>query len=319
MEYIKWINTKGLPHEKWLEYRKAGIGGSDAPSILGLNAYRSAIQVWLDKKGLLPEKEENETLRFGRDIEQYIADRFEEYMAMQGTPKTTVKCNYILRNKKFPFMLADVDRLIKGEQAGLECKFTLNREGHDYETGMPPRFYVQAYHYMAVTGYKEWYVAVYVAQKGLNVFKIERDENEIRALTDVEREFWEFNIEQNQEPRPDGSERADEALSQLYPIADENREQIDLTPYAEELQNYEEIRTQYKALGREKERYEQIFKSILKDGTEGRYGDYTVTWKNVKGTEAFNAAKFREEHPDLYGQYLEPGKDSRRFGFKITK
>ena len=57
----RWISTKGLPTEEWLRYRRLGIGGSDASTILGLNPYNSILRLWEDKTGRYPvEKAENE-------------------------------------------------------------------------------------------------------------------------------------------------------------------------------------------------------------------------------------------------------------------
>lgn len=41
--------TKDMPREEWLEYRRTGIGGSDAATVCGLNPYSSLIELWADK------------------------------------------------------------------------------------------------------------------------------------------------------------------------------------------------------------------------------------------------------------------------------
>lgn len=70
--------TKDLDYETWLKYRKLGIGGSDAGAICGLNPYVSPIAVYIDKTiDEIPMKD-NESMRQGRDLEQYVADRFTE-------------------------------------------------------------------------------------------------------------------------------------------------------------------------------------------------------------------------------------------------
>lgn len=49
MKLNKVVSTLEMPHEEWLRYRKKGIGGSDAGAICGVNKYRSAVSVFLDK------------------------------------------------------------------------------------------------------------------------------------------------------------------------------------------------------------------------------------------------------------------------------
>ena len=79
MKLHKLISTVDMSHEEWLRYRKLGIGGSDAGSICGLNPYSSAIAVFQDKtQKEAGEKEDNEAMRQGRDLEEYVARRFME-------------------------------------------------------------------------------------------------------------------------------------------------------------------------------------------------------------------------------------------------
>lgn len=110
--------TKDMSRQDWLMLRKTGIGGSDAGAILGLNDYRSAADVFWDKISAVgTEPEDTESMRQGRDFEQYVAQRFEEQTGLRVR-----KSNYLYRSDTAPFMLADVDRVICGENAGLEIK-----------------------------------------------------------------------------------------------------------------------------------------------------------------------------------------------------
>ena len=72
------VSTLNLPKEDWLRYRKCGITGTDAGSILGLNPYRSAFQVYHDKISDAIKNIDNEAMRQGRDLEEYVAQRFSE-------------------------------------------------------------------------------------------------------------------------------------------------------------------------------------------------------------------------------------------------
>lgn len=136
-----------MTQEAWLASRRKGIGGSDAAAIIGLNPYKSAYAVYMDKIGLAPEQEDNERMRQGRDLEEYVARRFREHCEEIGTPKKTKNCNYILQHPKYPWMLANVDRLIVGENAGLECKTTSVLNLKRFKNGeYPQEYYVQCVH-----------------------------------------------------------------------------------------------------------------------------------------------------------------------------
>ena len=74
----KLVSTLKLPREDWLQYRKRGIGGSDAGAICGFNPYRTAMQVYYDKTSDEIEDIDNEAMRQGREFEDYVARRFTE-------------------------------------------------------------------------------------------------------------------------------------------------------------------------------------------------------------------------------------------------
>ena len=108
MKLNRLVSTSGMDHATWLEYRKKGIGGSDAGSICGLNPYATAISVYQDKtQEEVTEKADNESMRQGRDLEEYVARRF-----MEETGKKVRRANSIFYMEENPFMLANVDRLI---------------------------------------------------------------------------------------------------------------------------------------------------------------------------------------------------------------
>ncbi len=101
------IPTAGMERETWLQLRKTGIGGSDAGAICGVDPYKSAMKVFRDKTEETVEEADNEAVRIGRDLEQYVAGRF-----MEATGLKVRRSNYMYRSKEHPFMIADVDRLV---------------------------------------------------------------------------------------------------------------------------------------------------------------------------------------------------------------
>ena len=109
------VSTRNLSKEDWLRYRKCGITGTDAGAILGLNPYRSAFQVYHDKISDTIENIDNEAMRQGRDLEDYVAQRFSEETGFKVR-----RANAIYQSEEHPLLLADFDRLIVGQKAGLE-------------------------------------------------------------------------------------------------------------------------------------------------------------------------------------------------------
>ena len=116
---LRTVSTKDMSRESWLWFRRHSIGGSDAAAIVGLNNFRSPLGVWLDKMGKVEEEPETEAMRLGRDLEEYVAERFTE-----ATGKKVRRKNAIIYNSAYPFAHANIDREIVGEKAVLECKTT---------------------------------------------------------------------------------------------------------------------------------------------------------------------------------------------------
>ena len=195
-------STAGMERAAWLKLRRQGIGGSDAAAILGLNPYKSPLAVYADKRGLSDDAPDTETLRQGRDFEAYVADRFAE-----ETGKRVRRCNQILQHPDHPWMLANVDRLVVGERAGVECKCVGIGNKVDFEGGaVPPTFYWQCMHYLAVTGLDRWYLAVLPLGRWVSpyIFEIERDEERIGELTAREEAFWRDHVLAGVPPLPMG-------------------------------------------------------------------------------------------------------------------
>ncbi len=299
MNYRKIVSTTDLTHEEWLEYRKKGIGGSDAASIVGLNPWSSAYQVYCDKVGLIPEIIDNETMRQGRDLEVYVAERFTE-----KTGKKVRRLNAILAHADHEYLLANVDRMIVGEDAGLECKTTSLMNKTDFEGGnVPPQYYVQCMHYMMVTGAKKWYLAILVLGKVFYWFEINRNENEIETLEQAEINFWNENVLKHEPPAPDGSERCAEVIKQRYPVA--NDETAEIAHYREQVERYKELDALAKKIDREKDEIKQNIQTVMGEASRGVVGQaYEVRWRSYQRT-GIDIGRFKEDHPDLYDEYLK--------------
>jgi putative phage-type endonuclease len=261
---VAWISTVRMTHEEWLIERRNGIGGSDAGAIVGLNKYRNAFDVYADKLGLIEPQEDSEAMRQGRDLEEYVAQRF-----CEETGKKVRRRNAILRCTEYPFAHANVDRLIIGENAGLECKTANVLSLKRYKNGeFPPEYYCQCMHYMAVTGYEKWYLAVLVFGTEFKIFEIKRDEEDIAALMNAEREFWEQNVLAREPPAPTGTEQNDRTLSVMFPESD--------------LVRLGEVKGLISKLETEKKEIEQRIKLFMGSAAKAESERFRVTWSNVE-------------------------------------
>lgn len=293
------VDVTKISHEEWLKYRKMGITGTDSGAIVGMNPYKSALQVFVDKTTENIEVFDNEAMKQGRDLEEYVAQRF-----CETTGKKVRRANAIFSNDEHPWMLADFDRLVVGERAGLECKTVSAYSADKWKNGAIPLHYqLQIQHYLAVSGYDAWYIAALIFGKEFIVHKIERDEELIQSLITIEKRFWEQNVLAGIMPDPDGSKTADEVLAKYFP----QKEGISvlLPDYMDtQLNRRRELVELIEKLETEKKTIEQGVKKYLGDSnaTEAENKSFFVRWKNVE-TDRVDVDKLKKEAPDIYERF----------------
>lgn len=290
--------------EEWEAARnKLGIGGSEAAAIAGMNPYSSAFTVYWDKVGQGKPVEVSEAMRQGSDLEEYVAKRF-----CEATGKKVKKMEYMLQSKAHPFMLADIDRFVVGENAILECKTSANRDNYSYENAnnIPAYHLVQCLHYMAVTGAEKAYLATLVYGKAFHIVEIDRKEYEkdLESLIALEQRFWEQNVLAEIPPDPDGSDKSTEILAEHYPAADDNLPTVDLMGYVSQLQRLSELKREITALTDEKTGIENIIKNVLGEAPIGQYDIYKVTWKN-RDTTRLDTKALKTDMPEVYAKYAK--------------
>lgn len=283
------VQTKS--RDEWKALRKKYIGGSDAAAIVGMNPWSSPYAVWAEKLGKVPEFEGNLETDVGAYLEDFIAKRFE-----QETGKRVRKENRSIFNDKYPWAIANVDRLIVGEDAGLECKFTDSLNLKRYKHGeYPERFYAQCVHYLSVTGKKRWYLAVLIGNKEFKWFCIERDEEEIATLMQEEESFYRHMVD-GTEPPVDGTKATEETIKTIY--ADSDDTICDLSAFEKDMGMYLEYAKQIKQLESLQKEHANRVKAFMKESGHGLSQRYKVTYSAAE-KRIFQPDLFLEDHPDI--------------------
>lgn len=305
------ISIAGMDRKEWLELRKTGIGGSDAGAICGLNPYSSPMKVYQDKTGGEAEEQDSEAVRTGHDLEDYVAGRFTE-----ATGIKVRRSNYMYRSTENPFMIADVDRLVVGEDAGLECKTASAYNADKWADGNIPLHYVmQCYHYMAVTGKRTWYIAALVLGQKFVYRKLEWDDALIETMIRMERAFWENHVEKRVMPAPDGSKVCDTVLAQYFPAA-RRKDAVKLDGFEEKLARREMLVSQIGELQKERNQIEQEVKLYMQDNEFAESENYRVSWSNVESTR-LDIERIKQEKPEIYRDYAKVS-TARRFQVKAA-
>lgn len=296
---MQYISTKDMSRADWLQARRKGIGGSDASAIMGQNPWASPLTVYMDKTGQAAEKPETEAMRQGTDCEEVVAKRF-----AADTGLKVKRCNKMFQHPDYPWMLANIDRQVvcKGF-VGLECKTTspFNKTGFA-DGAIPPNYFWQCQHYMAVTGAEEWYLAVMVFSTGFHVFRIARDENAIGQLIEAEREFWQGNVLAGIPPYPTGLDAEDAMIDGMYTAQHDRPADIgDLRQELETLALYE---TEAKGLDEKIKAIKQNLKMRMGSCTTASCGRFLVTWREETRT-TLDTKRLKAEQPQTFAMYAK--------------
>ena len=302
-----------MPYEDWLEYRKQGIGGSDASVVCGINRYKSPVELWMEKTGQLPHQEAGEAAYWGTQLEPFVRAEFTKRTGIEVSRR-----NELLQSEEHPFMLANLDGICEVPDVGpciFEAKTASAYKVGEWEDAIPDEYALQLAHYMAVTGYAGAYIAVLI---GGNTFKwkfIERDEELISMLIQLETDFWN-HVQDGTPPPLDGSDASAKFLAERFSNSTP-RSHITLPDTAANLlAQYDEACEELEAVTERKQKAENLLKEMIGENEVGTAGDRVITWKSVS-QERLDSKTLRAEHPVLYKKYVNQT-SYRRFSVKAV-
>lgn len=282
---------KTANHDEWLKLRSQYIGGSDAAAVVGLNNFSSPYSLWAEKTGKIPGFAGNLATEVGTYLEEFVAKKFEA-----ETGKKVRKANQSFFNSDYPWAIANIDREIVGEDAGLEIKTTDSLNLKKFKNGeYPSNYYAQMVHYMAITGKQRWYLAVLIGNREFKWFTLERDEAEIEALMNAEADFWE-HVKNNTPPEVDGMTATTDTIQTVY--ADSNNDVIDLFGHRSDLDQYISLSKQIKELEAMRDECANRVKAFMGEAGGGECDHYKVSWKSST-RRTFDSKRFAEDHKDI--------------------
>lgn len=283
--------VKTASHEEWLKLRSQYIGGSDAAAVVSMNPFASPYSLWAEKTGKVPGFTGNLATEVGTYLEEFVAQKF-----AQETGKKVRKCNQGFLNSEYPFAIANIDRDIVGEDAGLEIKTTDSLNLKKFKGGeYPANYYCQMVHYLAVTGKQRWYLAVLIGNKEFKWFTLDRDEDEIAALMTAEAEFWEL-VKKNTPPAVDGIKATSKTLNAVY--ADSDDAVVDLNGFSFNMRKYMALKEQIKDLETQAEQIANQVKKFMGKAGRGECAEYKISWK-TQTKNTFDSKRFARENPDI--------------------
>lgn len=298
---VRFKGTDAEIKEQWLEARKHGLGGSDASAVMGMNPYRTPLLVWMEKTGrMIPEDiSDVPAVYWGSILEDVVAAEF----AKRHPDWKVKRKNALLRSVEHPFMTASLDRVVTDEKSRrgiLECKTAGAHRKADWDGGVPDYYLPQPIHYLAVTGFDFYAVAVLIGGQDYREYIYERDDEDIKLLIKCEGVFWQM-VQDDVMPMPTASEDDADALLQMNP--DPDGEMVaELDEDVPEIARYAEVSKRLKALKEEKSALGNILRQKIGKAKGIETPRLRITWTRSE-RERFDQKAFAADYPELFDKY----------------
>lgn len=217
----KLIGTHPSGSPAWLEQRREGIGGSDVAPILNLSPYTSALTLFYQKIGALPETEPSIPMRLGTYLESGIIQVFrEEYPTVKVYPG-----NFTFASNEDSRFRANPDAIIEdsyGNLAILEIKHT-----GQYWSELPMHYRYQVMWYQFVTGLKNPATVYAVTGGTTRAFTVEYDESLMEVVKSAVGAFCGL-LEAQEAPSYDGSDSTFETVRELSPGIEDREHELEV-------------------------------------------------------------------------------------------
>lgn len=286
----------------WQEQRRVSIGASEVPAVLGLNPWRTPLDVWASKVGLLEGSPSTLATRLGHELEDLIARLWAEQH-----PDAEVTHNRLtLRHPDRPWFVASTDREVNGDGL-LECKLVGMRSSDAWESGPPDYVRAQCYAQMAVTG-RQWVdvCSLHTSwQWEHRIHRIDRDDDWIADMLDKVERFWFDHVVAGVAPDLDGDpRRIRETLNRLHPGDDATS--TTLSPAVlEDIATLKHAKAMHRDLGNDITRLENDLIALIGDATDA-YVDpnekpvytYRIAQRTTYDTSAIQSGRLDGFTPD---------------------
>ena len=164
--------------KQWDEWRRNGIGASDAPVIMGVSPFKTINQLWKEKV-MGWKQPSNEAMERGKRLEDEALGKF---MMETGL---LMSSQVMKEHEKIPWMRATLDGYEEKENILVEVKTCRN-----IHQEVPKHYYPQLQHQMEVANADWMYYYSYDGSCG-KTLKVEKNPSYVEKMIQKEKEFWE--------------------------------------------------------------------------------------------------------------------------------
>lgn len=293
--------------EAWHILRQKRIGGSDVGAILGVNPYKSIIDVYINKTEGTTFKG-NEATHWGHMLESVVMKEF----ASKHSELEVYEAPYSIVGE---YLISNIDGVLRNKETGefgvFEAKTTNAFNSKAWEDDeIPQSYYAQVQHYLGMTGYAFAYIAVLIGGQKYKEFYIERNEEDIALLEEKTNAFYFDNIVLGVPPIPDGSDAYMEHLKKRA-LELQSDEVVELDELEEKAEKIKELAAKQKELEKQENLLkEEILTEMLAQGTrKATAGSFKF---NIQSRKITDMKEFEKAHPDIVKSYKELEKNYKK-------
>lgn len=302
--------------EKWLKERKTYIGGSDLGSILGINNFRTELDVYFEKTSEgITEDATSEAAYWGTVLEDVVAGEYAKRTGFKIEKPTG-----LIRHSEYPFIACNLDCWVidnEGNSHILECK-TANQMkvtcwGEEGTNQIPESYLYQVAYYTAITGANRADIAVLIGGQDFRIYRYDKDEFMESKLIRVAKKFWNNHVLTGVPPKP----KNDKDAAKLYPKANGLEVRANDT-ILEKVCVLQDLKAREKTISEEIKDLQLCIKDYMQDGEVlvGEEGTCYATWKNTQGRQSVDTKKLKVEYSDIYQECLKEKSGYRVFTLK---
>ena len=174
-----------MEHQEWLNWRRGGIGSSDAAVIMNVSPWRTPRQLWEEKVLGSDGQFENSAMTRGKELEPIARTWFEETMNVTVFPKNKT-------HAESSWIRASLDGIDLEEKIMVEIKCP-NKDDHSLALNkkVPEKYIPQLQHQLLVTGLDGMYYCSFDGTAG-TIVEVARDNAYIDTLLSEEQKFWDM-------------------------------------------------------------------------------------------------------------------------------
>lgn len=292
----------------WLAARRAGIGSSDVPALMGVVDQRTPLHVYHDKRGDLVDDDAGEPALWGTLHEDTVAREWAR------RNRSVVRRVGLVARVDEPWMLTSLDRrvtecpLAAGERevCALEVKTRSAWLASHWRRDVPDDVLAQTLWQIAVTGYDHIHVAVLIGGSDYRqrIVRLAGNEDLVDDIVTVARRLWQQHIRAGVPPTVEGSDAVTDLHDRLHPDR-EGTVRPDVDELLGAIHEYERGRLAEAAGRKRKAAAKSRLVELLADGDLALMDDHPAVTYPIQYREHVDRARLAERWPDAYADVVE--------------